>query len=108
MTAVDELSDSTEVVEMEDVNFIKFEVDRQTWDSLRKIIHSSRNNSGVFINKPPHGFQFIQEDQASPNSHRIYCLGELEKLNTKLHVNPRNQMLHITHFEKWHVSVTVM
>ncbi|XP_008332047.1 dipeptidyl peptidase 9-like isoform X2 [Cynoglossus semilaevis] len=75
MTAVDELSDSTEVVEMEDVNSIKFEVDRQTWDSLRKIIHSSRNNSGVFINKPPHGFQFIQEDQASPNSHRIYCLG---------------------------------
>lgn len=76
MTAVDELSDSTEVVEMEDVNPSKFQVVKHTWDGLRKIIHRSRKNTGVVINKAPHDFQFIQKlDEADPHSHRIYYLG---------------------------------
>ncbi|KAF7654816.1 hypothetical protein LDENG_00064390 [Lucifuga dentata] len=81
MTAVDELSDSTEVVEMEDVNSSRFQVVKYTWDGLRKIIHKSRKNTGVVINKAPHDFHFIQTlDEASPYSHRIYYLGELEEL----------------------------
>uniref|UniRef100_A0AAX7TT78 dipeptidyl-peptidase IV n=1 Tax=Astatotilapia calliptera TaxID=8154 RepID=A0AAX7TT78_ASTCA len=76
MTGVDELSDSTEVVEMEDVNSTQFQVEKHTWDGLRKIIHNSRKNTGVVINKAPHDFQFIQKDESSPHSHRIYYLGE--------------------------------
>ncbi|XP_024861105.1 dipeptidyl peptidase 9 isoform X2 [Kryptolebias marmoratus] len=75
MTGVDELSDSTEVVEMEDVNPTQFQVEKHSWDGLRKIIHNSRKNTGVVINKAPHDFQFIQKDEASPHSHRIYYLG---------------------------------
>uniref|UniRef100_A0A7N6BBR7 dipeptidyl-peptidase IV n=1 Tax=Anabas testudineus TaxID=64144 RepID=A0A7N6BBR7_ANATE len=75
MTGVDELSDSTEVVEMEDVNSTQFQVEKYTWDGLRQIIHNSRKNSGIVINKAPHDFQFIQKDEASPHSHRIYYLG---------------------------------
>uniref|UniRef100_A0A665V8S7 dipeptidyl-peptidase IV n=1 Tax=Echeneis naucrates TaxID=173247 RepID=A0A665V8S7_ECHNA len=75
MTGVDELSDSTEVVEMEDVNPTQFQVEKQTWDGLRKIIHNSRKNTGVVINKAPHDFQFVQKDESSPHSHRIYYLG---------------------------------
>lgn len=85
MTAVDELSDSTEVVEMEDVNLNKFQVEKHTWDGLRKIIHKSRKNTGVVINKAPHDFQFIQKsDEASPTSHRIYYLGELCELKNAI------------------------
>lgn len=76
MTGVDELSDSTEVVEMEDVNPTQFQVEKHTWDGLRKIIHNSRKHTGVVINKAPHDFQFIQKDETSPHSHRIYYLGE--------------------------------
>uniref|UniRef100_A0A669CDC5 dipeptidyl-peptidase IV n=1 Tax=Oreochromis niloticus TaxID=8128 RepID=A0A669CDC5_ORENI len=76
MTGVDELSDSTEVVEMEDVSSTQFQVEKHTWDGLRKIIHNSRKNTGVVINKAPHDFQFIQKDESSPHSHRIYYLGE--------------------------------
>ncbi|XP_034737084.1 dipeptidyl peptidase 9-like isoform X2 [Etheostoma cragini] len=75
MTGVDELTDSTEVVEMEDVNPTQFQVEKHTWDGLRKIIHNSRKNTGMFINKAPHDFQFIQKDETSPHSHRIYYLG---------------------------------
>ncbi|MED6251910.1 Dipeptidyl peptidase 9 [Ataeniobius toweri] len=75
MTGVDELSDSTEVVEMEDVNPSHFQVEKHSWDGLRKIIHSSRKNTGMVVNKAPHDFQFIQKDEASPHSHRIYYLG---------------------------------
>uniref|UniRef100_A0A7N8WUN4 dipeptidyl-peptidase IV n=1 Tax=Mastacembelus armatus TaxID=205130 RepID=A0A7N8WUN4_9TELE len=75
MTGVDELSDSTEVVEMEDVNSTQFQVEKHTWDGLRKIIHNSRKSTGVVINKAPHDFQFIQKDETSPHSHRIYYLG---------------------------------
>lgn len=80
MTGVDELSDSTEVVEMEDVNPTQFQVEKHTWDGLRKIIRNSRKNTGVVINKAPHDFHFIQKDEASPHSHRIYYLGELRDL----------------------------
>lgn len=76
MTGVDELSDSTEVVEMEDVNPTQFQVEKHTWDGLRKIIHNSHRNTGVVINKAPHDFQFIVKDESSPHSHRIYYLGE--------------------------------
>ncbi|KAM3619668.1 uncharacterized protein V6R79_011590 [Siganus canaliculatus] len=75
MTGVDELSDSTEVVEMEDVNPTQFQVEKHTWDGLRKIIHTSTKNSGVVISKAPYDFQFIQKDEDSPHSHRIYYLG---------------------------------
>lgn len=77
MTGVDELSDSTEVVEMEDVNPTEFQVKKHSWDDLRKIIHNSHTNTGVVINKAPHDFQFIVRDESSPHSHRIYYLGEV-------------------------------
>ncbi|XP_071395838.1 dipeptidyl peptidase 9-like [Centroberyx affinis] len=76
MTAVDELSDSTEVVEMEDVNPSQFLVEKRSWDGLRRIIHSSRKNTGVVISKAPHDFHFVQKrDEASPHTHRLYYLG---------------------------------
>ncbi|KAM3876509.1 dipeptidyl peptidase 9 [Diretmus argenteus] len=76
MAAVDELSDSTEVVEMDDVNPVQFFVEKQTWDGLRRIIHSSRQNTGMVISKAPHDFQFVQkQDDASSHSHRLYYLG---------------------------------
>lgn len=84
MMGVDELTDSTEVVEMEDVNPTQFQVEKHTWDGLRKIIHNSRKNTGVVISKAPHDFQFIQKDEASPHSHRIYYLGELVTVVEKL------------------------
>lgn len=84
MTGVDELSDSTEVVEMEDVNPTEFHVKKHTWDDLRKIIHNSHTNTGVVINKAPHDFQFIVKDQFSPHSHRIYYLGEVNEKNRQL------------------------
>uniref|UniRef100_A0AAY4D7B1 dipeptidyl-peptidase IV n=1 Tax=Denticeps clupeoides TaxID=299321 RepID=A0AAY4D7B1_9TELE len=75
MTAVDELSDSTEVVEMEDTPFQYF-VEKHSWDGLRDIIHSSRKYSGMIINKAPHDFQFVQKhDESGPHSHRLYYLG---------------------------------
>lgn len=82
MMRVDELSDSTEVVEMEDVNSTHFQVEKHSWDGLRKIIHNSRKNTGVVISKAPHDFQFVQKDEASPHSHRIYYLGELRGPNS--------------------------
>ncbi|XP_076009264.1 dipeptidyl peptidase 9-like [Genypterus blacodes] len=76
MAGLEELSDSTEVVEMEDVNPNKYQVEKHTWDGLRKIIHKSRKHTGVVINKAPHDFQFVQKlDEGSPHSHRIYYLG---------------------------------
>lgn len=77
MTAVDELSDSTEVVEMEDAPS-QFFVEKHSWDGLRDIIHSSRKYSGMIVNKAPHDFQFVQKrDESGPHSHRLYYLGEL-------------------------------
>lgn len=77
MTAVDDLSDSTEVVEMEDVPS-QFFVEKHSWDGLREIIHGSRKYSGMIINKAPHDFQFVQKnDELSPHSHRLYYLGNV-------------------------------
>lgn len=78
MTSVDELSDSTEVVEMDDVDPRQFFVEKHTWDGLRKVVHSSRKNTATTINKAPHDFHFVQKlDEASSHSHRLYYLGEL-------------------------------
>uniref|UniRef100_A0A4W4E698 dipeptidyl-peptidase IV n=1 Tax=Electrophorus electricus TaxID=8005 RepID=A0A4W4E698_ELEEL len=75
MTAVDDLSDSTEVVEMEDATS-QFIVEKHSWDGLREIIHGSRKYSGMIINKAPHDFQFVQKhDEMGPHSHRLYYLG---------------------------------
>lgn len=75
MTAVDDISDSTEVVEMEDVPS-QFFVEKHSWDGLRDIIHGSRKYSGMIINKAPHDFQFVQKhDESGPHSHRLYYLG---------------------------------
>uniref|UniRef100_A0A8C9YAM8 dipeptidyl-peptidase IV n=1 Tax=Sander lucioperca TaxID=283035 RepID=A0A8C9YAM8_SANLU len=75
MTAVDGLSDSTEVVEMEDVPS-QFFVEKHSWDGLRDIIHCSRKYSGMIANKAPHDFQFVQKkDENGPHSHRLYYLG---------------------------------
>ncbi|XP_016345025.1 dipeptidyl peptidase 9 isoform X1 [Sinocyclocheilus anshuiensis] len=75
MTAVDDISDSTEVVEMDDVPS-QFFVEKHSWDGLRDIIHGSRKYSGMIINKAPHDFQFIQKhDESGPHSHRLYYLG---------------------------------
>uniref|UniRef100_A0A667Z0N5 dipeptidyl-peptidase IV n=1 Tax=Myripristis murdjan TaxID=586833 RepID=A0A667Z0N5_9TELE len=76
MTSVDELSDSTEVVEMDDVDPRQFFVEKHTWDGLRKVVHSSRKNTATTINKAPHDFHFVQKlDEASSHSHRLYYLG---------------------------------
>ncbi|MBN3303001.1 DPP9 peptidase, partial [Amia calva] len=84
MTAVDELSDSTEVVEMEDVPS-QFFVEKHSWDGLRDIIHSSRKYSGMIVNKAPHDFQFVQkQDESGPHSHRLYYLGELGEQGASL------------------------
>uniref|UniRef100_A0A667YID0 dipeptidyl-peptidase IV n=1 Tax=Myripristis murdjan TaxID=586833 RepID=A0A667YID0_9TELE len=78
MTAVDGLSDSTEVVEMEDVPS-QFYVEKHSWDGLRDIIHCSRKYSGMIANKAPHDFQFVQKkDENGPHSHRLYYLGNRE------------------------------
>ncbi|NXV82113.1 DPP9 peptidase, partial [Atlantisia rogersi] len=75
MTAVDMLSDSSEVVEMEDVPS-QFQVQKHSWDGLRDIIHSSRKYSGMIVNKAPHDFQFVRKtEESSPHSHRLYYLG---------------------------------
>uniref|UniRef100_H3D0G3 dipeptidyl-peptidase IV n=1 Tax=Tetraodon nigroviridis TaxID=99883 RepID=H3D0G3_TETNG len=75
MTAVDGLTDSTEVVEMEDVPS-QFFVQKHSWEGLRDIIHCSRKNSGIIANKAPHDFQFVQKkDENGPHSHRLYYLG---------------------------------
>uniref|UniRef100_A0A8D3D6P8 dipeptidyl-peptidase IV n=1 Tax=Scophthalmus maximus TaxID=52904 RepID=A0A8D3D6P8_SCOMX len=65
----------TEVVEMEDVIPTQFQVEKHTWDGLRKIIHQSHKTTGMIISKAPHDFQFIQKDEGSPHSHRVYYLG---------------------------------
>lgn len=76
MTAVDGLSHSTEVVEMEDVPSQYF-VEKHSWEGLRDIIHCSRKYSGMIANKAPHDFQFVQKkDDNGPHSHRLYYLGE--------------------------------
>uniref|UniRef100_A0A8C0BYJ9 dipeptidyl-peptidase IV n=1 Tax=Buteo japonicus TaxID=224669 RepID=A0A8C0BYJ9_9AVES len=78
MTAVDTLSDSSEVVEMEDVPS-QFQVQKHSWDGLRDIIHSSRKYSGMIVNKAPHDFQFVRKtEESSPHSHRLYYLGNRE------------------------------
>uniref|UniRef100_A0A8C5GM05 dipeptidyl-peptidase IV n=1 Tax=Gouania willdenowi TaxID=441366 RepID=A0A8C5GM05_GOUWI len=78
MTAVDGLSDSTEVVEMEDVPSQYF-VRKHSWEGLRDIIHCSRKYSGMIANKAPHDFQFVQKnDEGGPHSHRLYYLGNRE------------------------------
>uniref|UniRef100_A0A8C2GZT4 dipeptidyl-peptidase IV n=1 Tax=Cyprinus carpio TaxID=7962 RepID=A0A8C2GZT4_CYPCA len=75
MTTVDDISDSTEVVEMDDVPS-QFFVEKHSWDGLRDIIHGSRKYSGMIINKAPHDFQFVQKhDESGPHSHRLYYLG---------------------------------
>lgn len=75
MTTVDGLSDSTEVVEMDDVPS-QFFVERHSWEGLRDIIHCSRKYSGLIANKAPHDFQFVQKTgENGPYSHRLYYLG---------------------------------
>uniref|UniRef100_A0A673CCA2 dipeptidyl-peptidase IV n=1 Tax=Sphaeramia orbicularis TaxID=375764 RepID=A0A673CCA2_9TELE len=78
MTTVDGLSESTEVVEMEDVPSQYF-VEKHSWEGLRDIIHCSRKYSGMIANKAPHDFQFVQKkDENGPHSHRLYYLGNRE------------------------------
>lgn len=73
---MDALSDSSEVVEMEDVPS-QFQVQKHSWDGLRDIIHSSRKYSGMIVNKAPHDFQFVRKtEESSPHSHRLYYLGK--------------------------------
>ncbi|XP_077463091.1 dipeptidyl peptidase 9-like [Stigmatopora argus] len=70
----DELSDSIEVVEMEDVISNNFRVQKHTWAGLQKIIHDTHKKTGFLINMPqdPHDFQFVQGSSRSP---RLYYLG---------------------------------
>ncbi|XP_042783983.1 dipeptidyl peptidase 9 isoform X7 [Prionailurus viverrinus] len=54
----------------------RFQVQKHSWDGLRNIIHGSRKNSGLIVNKAPHDFQFVQKtDESGPHSHRLYYLG---------------------------------
>ncbi|XP_077391405.1 dipeptidyl peptidase 9-like [Festucalex cinctus] len=75
MPVVNELSDSTEVVEMEDVTSTPFQVQKHTWVGLRKIIHDGCRNIAMLVNKAPFEFHFVQKDETSTHSHRIYYLG---------------------------------
>lgn len=69
-------SERGDAVEMEDPAS-RFQVQKHSWDGLRNIIHGSRKNSGLIVNKAPHDFQFVQKtDESSPHSHRLYYLGE--------------------------------
>lgn len=79
---VDELSDSTEVVEMEGVNPTQLRVDKHAWDGLREIVQ----DAAATAREVPPDFQFIRKDEASPRSHRFYHLGELQdrKCNDRL------------------------
>ena len=55
----------------------RFQVQKHSWDGLRNIIHGSRKNSGLIVNKAPHDFQFVQKtDESGPHSHRLYYLGK--------------------------------
>lgn len=76
MPGTDGLSDSTEVVEMDDVNGSQFNVEKRSWSDLREVIRNSQQCTGVIVHKAPHDFQFVTKDEASPHSHRIYYLGE--------------------------------
>ncbi|KAB0396890.1 hypothetical protein E2I00_009805, partial [Balaenoptera physalus] len=68
-------SDRGDAVEMEDPAS-RFQVQKHSWDGLRGIIHGSRKNSGLIVNKAPHDFQFVQKtDESGPHSHRLYYLG---------------------------------
>lgn len=88
MTAVDGLTDSTEVVEMEDVPS-QFFVEKHSWEGLRDIIHCSRKYSGMIANKAPHDFQFVQKkEENGPHSHRLYYLGKLLRLDDDDDKNP--------------------
>lgn len=54
-----------------------FRVQKHSWEGLRSIIHGSRKNSGLIVNKAPHDFQFVQKtDESGPHSHRLYYLGK--------------------------------
>lgn len=69
-------SDRGDAVEMEDPAS-RFQVQKHSWDGLRSIIHGSRKNSGLIVNKAPHDFQFVQKtDESGPHSHRLYYLGK--------------------------------
>lgn len=55
----------------------RFQVQKHSWEGLRSIIHGSRKNSGLVVNKAPHDFQFVQKtDESGPHSHRLYYLGK--------------------------------
>lgn len=79
MPVFDELSDSTEVVEMEDVTSTHFQVQKHTWVGLRKIIHDGRKNIGFLVNKAPYDFLFVQKGEPNTHSHRIYYLGKMDQ-----------------------------
>ena len=53
-------SDAGDTVEMEDPAS-RFQVQKHSWEGLRNIIHGSRKNSGLIVNKAPHDFQFVQK-----------------------------------------------
>lgn len=113
MTAVDGLSDSTEVVEMEDVPS-QFFVEKHTWEGLRDIIHCSRKYSGMIANKAPHDFQFVQKkDENGPHSHRLYYLGKPSLLTLVHRIPLRRRVICIfciprlcspfTRHQSWHL-----
>ena len=78
MTGTEELSDSTEVVEMADVAPAPFQVEKYAWNDLRQIIHAGRQYGGMGgVSKAPHDFRFVQKkDPESKHTHRLYYLGE--------------------------------
>lgn len=74
------MPDPGDMVEMEDPA-AHFQVQKHSWEGLRSIIHGSRRNSGLIVNKAPHDFQFVQKtDESSPHSHRLYYLGKLSRV----------------------------
>lgn len=106
MPGTDGLSDSTEVVEMDDVNGSQFNVEKRSWSDLREVIRNSQQCTGVIVHKAPHDFQFVTKDEASPHSHRIYYLGVpyASKDNTLLYSdlprNLRHGTLTVLHWKK--------
>ena len=66
----------------------RFQVQKHSWEGLRSIIHGSRKNSGLVVNKAPHDFQFVQKtDESGPHSHRLYYLGKAPGLPALCHIS---------------------
>uniref|UniRef100_UPI00358EF5A4 dipeptidyl peptidase 9 isoform X3 n=1 Tax=Myxine glutinosa TaxID=7769 RepID=UPI00358EF5A4 len=78
-TLSDLLSESTEMVDADDVQvhsfFTRYGVVRRSWEGLRDVIRASRKQQSQMVSKAPHDFRFVRWTDSDLYSHRIYFLG---------------------------------